>query len=183
MLRLISMSAVGGLALAGAMIAPRTATGATSTELADNEAGTCGGISAEGRTEGPFLQPEAITSIEPLVIEDYPRSNPPIHRMVGAVVMVRSSPGVTAEWLQRLADCNAAHSAALSKSGQQTPDSPLDLPRVVTTVSSTSDGFRVEMQSYDPKTAREILSRSQRLYDQPRVATRSGEVISSPIRH
>jgi hypothetical protein len=182
MLRLISMSAVGGLALAGAMLAPRAATGATSTQRAGTEAGTCAGISEEGRTEGPFVQSEAITSVEPLVIEDYPRSNPPIHRMVGAVVMVRSSPGVTAEWLQRLADCNAAHSAALSQSGRGTSDSPLDLPRVVTNVSPTPDGFKVEMQSYDPKTAREILSRSQRIYDQPRVATRSGEVISSPVR-
>ena len=170
MIRLISLSAVGALLAGCAAATPRPAMSATSAVPAHPGARACAGIPEEDRNKGPFFQSEAIASITPLIVEEYPRSNPPLQRMAGAIVTVRAGPGMTAEWLQRLVDCQLAHNAALAQSAPDLAGSPLIHRGTVATVRSTGSGFAIEIRSNEPKIATEILARAQRLYQQRQLA-------------
>jgi hypothetical protein len=161
MFSLISLFAAGLLlAESAAMAAPTTPGG-----VADAEARACTGIAADDRNKGPFERAGGVSieSVEPLIIQEYPRTNPPIERVVGAVVTVRAEQGMTAERLQRVADCFLAHNAALGNSAPEMPDSPLGLRGVVTNVRSSGDGFAVEIRSDERDVARDILARAERL--------------------
>lgn len=71
-------------------------------------------------------------------------------RLVGAMVVVRAAPGMTAQWLGRLLQCDTARhaSAALVPAGSTSE------------VGSTSNGFTVSIRSGDPEMAREIQRRA-----------------------
>ena len=169
MLRLISMSAAGALLAACATTTPPPEASATSAALADAETRACAGISQEDRNKNPLSQSEAIANVAPLMVEEYPRTNPPLRRMAGAVVTLRAEPGMTAEWLQRWVDCQLASGTPLAQSAELA-DSPLAQGGTVANVRSIGNGFAIEIGSNDRKVAREILAKAQKLYQQRQLA-------------
>jgi hypothetical protein len=79
----------------------------------------------------------------------------------GARILLRAQPGMTAEWLQRIAEC---HMAKVSVSSPTTlTSSPLDVKGALVSVQSTGNGFAVDITSPDVKIGREILERARAL--------------------
>jgi hypothetical protein len=79
----------------------------------------------------------------------------------GARIIVRAQPGMTAEWLQRVADCHTAQVMASDPAALS--GSPLDVRGARIIVQSTGDGFSVDVTSGDPRVGREILARARTL--------------------
>jgi hypothetical protein len=77
----------------------------------------------------------------------------------GARILLRAQPGMTAEWLQRIAECHMAKVAASSPATLST--SPLDVKGALVSVQSSGDGFAVDITSPDVKVARDILNRAR----------------------
>lgn len=136
---------------------------AASAALRAAEAQACIGISDEDRDMSPFEHVGDITSVE-LLSESVPISETDsLNAQVGAVVVFRAVPGMTAEWLQRVVDCHLARNAALGHVVPEMPSCPLVPRGVAARVRSSGNGFAVEIKANDAATAREILARAQRL--------------------
>ena len=135
---------------------------AASQALRDAEARACNGIAPDDRDMSPFMHVEDITSVGPLV-EKSAAGRAIIERTVGARIVFRAVPGLTAEWLQRVVTCHIARSAALGHVAPSMPDCPLVPKGVQARVVSTGAGFAVEIRSNDEKVAAEILARARRL--------------------
>jgi hypothetical protein len=69
----------------------------------------------------------------------------------GATVFVLASPGLTKEWLGHTLECHMALPPASAGAD------PLTLGKSTVEVSSTSNGFAIDIRSTDWDTAREIL--------------------------
>src|SRR5205085_12585731 len=87
-------------------------------------------------------------------------TEPPDDR-AGARLVLVPRPGMTAEWLQRVAECHVARNAA--RGVPVATHSPLDVSGAAVLVSSNGNGFSVDVTSSDPKVAREILQRARAL--------------------
>lgn len=137
---------------------------AASVALREAEARACAGIAAPDRDASPFQHTEDIVRVTPLVLNEFDaRTARRPEKRVGAVVTFRAVPGLTAEWLQRVVDCHLARNAALGHAVPEVPDCPLVPAGVEARVSAAEGGFSVAIQSSDPKVAREILARAERL--------------------
>lgn len=139
---------------------------AASVALRDAEARACVGITPDDRDMSPFDHVEDIASVEPLT-ERTGTSKAPSQRTAGAVVTFRAVPGMTAEWLQRVVDCHLARNASLGHAVPEMPNCPLVPNGAQARVTSTGNGFAVAIRSDDTATAREILSRAERLRSAP----------------
>ena len=84
---------------------------AASAALAQAEARACTGISNDDRDISPFFHREDIKSVSPLV-EQIRQGKNVVDKRVGASIVFRAVPGMTAEWLQRVVDCHLARAAA-----------------------------------------------------------------------
>jgi hypothetical protein len=135
---------------------------AGSQALRDAESQACAGLSDEDRDIGPFTHREDIASVEPLT-ESANTGYEPATRIAGAVVTFRAVPGMTAQWLQRLANCHLARNAALGHDVPEMPYCPLVPKGVTATVAPTSTGFAVTVRSDDQAAADEVLRRAQTL--------------------
>lgn len=138
---------------------------AASSALARAEAEACQGLSDADRDMSPFAHREDIRSVVPLE-EPQRIGRQTLGRTVGARVIFRAVPGMTAEWLQRLVNCHLARAAA---SGYEMPGMeycPLMLEGVTATVFSVGDGFAVDIRSDDPQTQEAILQRARALAPQ-----------------
>jgi hypothetical protein len=137
---------------------------AASAALRDAEARACAGLGPSDRDMSPFEHREDIVDVRPLRLNEFDaRTKTPPEMMVGAVVTFRAVPGLTAEWLQRVVNCHLARNAALGHVVPEMPDCPLVPRGVEARVSSAGEGFAVEIRSNEPKVAREVLARAQRL--------------------
>ena len=137
---------------------------AGSTALREAEGRACVGIDPDDRDISPFDHTEDIAGVAPLKIPN-PNSvgKLPNEALVGAVVTFRAVPGMTAEWLQRVVDCHLARNASLGHVVPEMPNCPLVPNGATATVASSGNGFAVSIRSNDPATAKEILTRAQRL--------------------
>ena len=79
----------------------------------------------------------------------------------GARILLRAQPGMTAEWLQRIADCHMAKVAV--ENPAMLTSSPLDVKGALVSVQSTGNGFSVDITSPDVRVARDILTRARAL--------------------
>ena len=135
---------------------------ASAQELRGNEEATCIGISASDRAVGPLGAKELIVTTEPLFVHLRQGS-----RLRGATVVFRAVPGLTPEWLQRLATCHMAHLAAVGY-GPEMQWCPMAFSEGVTVqVNSAGTGFSFMIQSDDFDTAREIARRASALVIAP----------------
>jgi hypothetical protein len=83
----------------------------------------------------------------------------------GARILLRAQPGMTAEWLQRIAECHMAKVAAANPA--TLTGSPLDVKGALVSVQSSGDGFAVDITSPDVRVAREILTRARAMAPRP----------------
>ena len=135
---------------------------AASQVLRDAEARACVGLSDEDRDMSPFAHREDIATVEPLYA-NVSSGKGQYARLRGAVITFRAVPGMTAEWLQRIVNCQLARNAALGHDVPEMPYCPL-VPRGVTaTVSPAPAGFAVAVASDDVGTATEVLRRARTL--------------------
>ncbi|HVJ18262.1 MAG TPA: hypothetical protein VM686_22740 [Polyangiaceae bacterium] len=136
---------------------------AAARELRSEEAQACEGILEEDRDTNPLQHREDITSVTTIEESPPPAMDVPDEtRTVGAKIVVRARPAMTAEWLQRNVDCYMARTGA----GPTTPDmvdSPLSLDDIDATVTSTGDGFAISVTSDDKRVVKEIIRRSEAL--------------------
>lgn len=139
---------------------------AGSAALREAEARACVGLNADDRDGSPFEHVNDIAGVEPL-IEKSGTPKAPAQRTVGATVTFRAVPGMTAEWLQRLVDCHLARNASLGHVVPEMPNCPLVPKGAEARVTSTGNGLAVAIRSDDPTTAREVLSRAERLRSTP----------------
>jgi hypothetical protein len=76
---------------------------AASAALREAEARSCAGVPAEDRDISPFYHREDIDRVERIQKESFGPGG-----LLGARVVFRAKPGLTAEWLQRVMDCHLA---------------------------------------------------------------------------
>jgi hypothetical protein len=139
---------------------------AASAALAQAEDQACVGISDDDRDISPFSHREDIRSVSPYE-EQVKAGKATTTKRVGATVVFRAVPGMTAEWLQLVVNCHLARAAA---AGHQMPEMefcPLELKDVTAKVSSAGDGFAVNIKSEDAATADLILKRAEALVPPP----------------
>jgi hypothetical protein len=130
--------------------------------LTDAEARACEGISEHDRDMSPFYHREDIQSVAPLT-EAVKAGKGTTQKEVGATVVFKALPGMTAEWLQRVVDCHVARASAVGHEMHEMSYCPLVLKGVKAKVSSAGNGFAIDVSSDDPATAAEIKRRAQAL--------------------
>lgn len=135
---------------------------AASQALRDAEARACAGLSEADRDMSPFAHREDIAGVSPLAVSVSSGRQTTQHT-VGATVTFRATPGMTAEWFQRLIDCHLARAAALGHEIPEMPYCPLALREVEARVTSTGNGFAVSIRADDSATVEEILRRARAL--------------------
>jgi hypothetical protein len=134
---------------------------AASQTLRDAETQACTGIPERDRDESPFLHREDIESVAPLYVPTSSKIGG--QQLVGATVRFRAVPGMTAEWLQHLVDCHIARNAALGYQMPEMSDCPLMIKGATATVTSTGNGFAVNVRSNDAEAAKAIRQRAEAL--------------------
>lgn len=152
--RLLMLWLASGFALGCATARP-------AQSLAEAEREACIGVPERDRDQSPFEHREDIVSAEPKYSPYSAKLGG--FRPVGAVVVFRAKPGMTAEWLQRVLDCDLARNAA---TGWQLPEMtfcPLAVKGATATVSSTGRGFGVTIRAEDPAALTEVIKRAQAL--------------------
>lgn len=135
---------------------------AASEALRHAEAQACGRLDGVDRDLSPFWRREDIASVSPIVQRRRPGyGDDP--RTLGAAVLFHPVPGLTAEWLQALADCHIARSAALGYAQPETAFCPIAVPGARVQVKSAGSAFVVLIESADPGVAVEIARRAAAL--------------------
>lgn len=133
---------------------------AAAQALRDAEANACAGIPDEDRDESPFYHGHDIASVSEIKATTQ-RGKQQVESAVGARAVFRAVPGLTAEWLQREVDCHLARAAAVGNDMPEMDYCPLVLKGVNAKVSSTGDGFAIDVTSSDPAVAKEAERRMQ----------------------
>lgn len=135
---------------------------AASQALRDAEARACVGLADADRDMSPFAHREDIAGVEEIVSTSG-GGKLPTSRLVGARVLLRAVPGMTAPWLQRVVDCHLARNAALGHDLTEMPYCPLVPKDVSARVAEHGAEFAVEVTSSDPAVVQEIARRSKGL--------------------
>jgi hypothetical protein len=95
----------------------------------------------------------------------YPKGSP-AQKLDGAVIYVRSRPGVSAPWLSRVLACHELrHVPELCAAHDRCP---LAVEGARVGVTETSTGFAVSIEASDAKIAQEIVRRSRELGAPPK---------------
>jgi hypothetical protein len=135
---------------------------AAATTLTDAEARACAGLSEQDRDMSPFYHREDIASVTPL-LEDFKSGKSVTKKEVGATIVFRAVPGLTAEWLQRVVDCHTARAAAVGHDMPEMSYCPLVLQGAKAKVTSVGNGFAVNVSGSDSVTISEIRKRAEAL--------------------
>lgn len=138
---------------------------AASQALRDTEQRSCSGISEADRDSSPFSHRGDITSIDDLneTTAAYGGRPQVRGRLIGSHIVFRAVPGMTKEWLQREVDCHLARNQVVGESDQSMSFCPLAVAHVSARVSSTGNGFAVDVTSSDPDSIKEVVRRAQAL--------------------
>lgn len=138
--------------------------------LVEAEQRFCSGIPEADRDLSPFYRREDITAaygikkpeaayasqVAPKVVNISQIEKEVLGTMLlGARITFRAVPGMTGEWLQRVVDCHLARNAVVG--GSDMPNCPLAVPHASATVTSTGNGFAVDIISYEAESALDIL--------------------------
>jgi hypothetical protein len=135
---------------------------AAAAALTDAEKGACGGISDDDRDISPFHHREDIQSVSVLT-ETVKTGKGSTKKEVGATVVFRAVPGMSAEWLQRVVDCHLARASAAGHDMPEMSYCPLMPKGVKAKVTSAGNGFAVNVSADDAATVAEIKKRAQAL--------------------
>jgi hypothetical protein len=135
---------------------------AASAALADAEARACAGLTEQDRDMSPFYHREDIASVSPLV-EETKSGKGSVKKEVGATIIFRAVPGLTAEWLQRVVDCHLARVAAVGHDMPEMSYCPLVPKGAKAKVVSAGNGFAVNVSGEDSAMIAEIQKRAAAL--------------------
>jgi len=135
---------------------------AASQALRDAETRVCVGMSEEDRDMSPFAHDTDIRSVSQLRDETMVGRNK-TERDAGATVIFRATPGLTAEWLQRILDCHLARNKAVGHEMPEMAYCPLTIKGAQATARSVGDGFAVDVRADDAEGAAEIWRRAQEI--------------------
>jgi hypothetical protein len=125
----------------------------------------CRGIPASDWSASMLTNRADITNVQEIRPETPASETESVVQRWGARLILQAQPGMTAEWLQRVAECHRAQVSAADPS--QLTQSPLDVKGARITVQSTGNGFAVDITSGDPRVGRDILARAQGLARPP----------------
>ena len=118
----------------------------------------CNGVN-EGQPIASLLSGQTVMGVRPLYGATVTSKSDAREQLHGAVVMVASEPGTTAEWLDRVLECHSAGATL----GQTVDDGdPFFLPDAIVdiTVQPTKDGFAIQVATNSPRDAQRILDRA-----------------------
>jgi hypothetical protein len=135
---------------------------AAAAALINAENSACAGISDDDRDISPFYHREDVHSVSVLT-ETVKAGKASTQKEVGATVVFRAVPGMTAEWLQRVVDCHLARAAAVGHDMPEMSYCPLMLKGMKAKVTSTGNGFAINVSADDATTIAEIKKRAQAL--------------------
>ncbi len=135
---------------------------AAAAALATAENSACAGISDDDRDTSPFFHRDDIQSVSALT-ETVKAGKASTTKDVGATVVFRAVPGMTAEWLQRVVDCHLARAAAVGHDMPEMSYCPLMPKGVKAKVTSAGNGFAVNLSGDNAATVAEIKKRAQAL--------------------
>lgn len=135
---------------------------AASAALASAEASACAGIADDDRDISPFYHREDIQSVSPYS-ENVKAGKGSVSKEVGATVVFRAVPGMTAEWLQRVVDCHIARAGSMGHSMPEMDYCPLMVKGAKGKVTSAGNGFAVNISADDDNTVSEIKKRASSL--------------------
>lgn len=133
---------------------------AASQKLMEAEAAACQGVAEEDRVQSPFAHRE---DIQRVTLDDKKAERLTAKEPAGATVYFRAVPGLTQEWLQRIVDCHLARNAAMGFSVPEMPYCPLAVQGVTARVSSTGNGFAIELRAGTLQQIAELQRRAQSL--------------------
>jgi hypothetical protein len=118
----------------------------------------CAGVPDVESNGSPLMNPQDIRAVQELRPASPVSETETVVPRGGARILLRAQPGMTAEWLQRIAECHMARIAVANPATLTL--SPLDVKGALVSVQSTGDGFSIDITSPDLKVARVILSRA-----------------------
>jgi hypothetical protein len=145
---------------------------AASQALRATEQRSCSGISEADRDFSPFSHRGDIASIDDInersstygAASSTYGSGPQVRgQPIGSHIVFRAVPGMTKEWLQREVDCHLARNQVMGESDQSMAFCPLAVAHVSASVSSTGNGFAVDVTSTNGDSIKEIIRRAQAL--------------------
>lgn len=140
-----------------------------SRALETAEVSACAGLTESERGMSPFAHRADIEGVEPLYEGFSLRQGGA--KEVGAAVLLRPAPGLSAQSLQRIVDCHIAHHAVLGPELPEASRCPLMLPGVVATVTNPAGMLAIAMRSDNQSTAHELGRRAAELmYASPPLA-------------
>lgn len=126
------------------------------------EAAECVGLSGADRDESPFSHREDIEAVSDLT-EELPIGRTRVTRTVGARIVVRAVPGLTAEWLERVIECHLARNAALGHDVPEMAYCPLVPVGVTVDVRSAGDSFAIDVRAEGEESIAEVVRRAHAL--------------------
>jgi hypothetical protein len=135
---------------------------AAAARLRSGEAQACNNLSSEDRTARPYQTSDDLLAVREL--PDYGRTGKASSQRGGARVLLREQPGMTADRLERVLQCDAAR--AMVEGGAE--HTPWAVPGAQSTVVETNLGLLVEVTANDRKTAEEIARRAALLSESAR---------------
>ena len=115
-------------------------------ELRTAEESACAGISEADRNRGPFTSAEQVVQVEPLTQQV--RVGKQVYpSVVGSKITMIAAPGVTKQWITRLAECHAARHALLGTELAEATPCPLATGPVAISVEDAPTSFVVSVRS------------------------------------
>jgi len=120
---------------------------------------SCNGLSGDERRTSLFKAD--LISVEPLTGEQRVGARNVIERPAGARLILAAKPDRTAQWLERVATCQAEMYQA---AGHSAADEPLSVQGArVDRVIALKSSFAVDIKADDATSAREIRARAESL--------------------
>ena len=146
-----------------ALLLPLSVSGSVMAETSppskDQHKVACRGVPQEQWSAEELTRQQDIKAVQEIKAEGPVSETETTTERAGARILLRAQPGVTAEWLQRIAECHMARVAASSPATQ----SPLDVKGASVTVQTVGDGFAVDITSTDRVVAKQIFARARAL--------------------
>jgi hypothetical protein len=124
------------------------------------EAAECAGLSEAERDQSPFSHREDIASVAALT-EEVVMGRTRTTRVVGARIVLRAVPGLTAEWIQRVLECHLARNASLGHDVPEMAYCPLVPAGVTVAVRSAGDGFAIDIRAARDEAITEVVRRAR----------------------
>ena len=125
----------------------------------------CYGVPASQWDGAPLVDSHTLRGVQEIKPDAPVSEAETVVPRAGARLLLRATPGMTAEWMQRIAECHMAQVAAAP--AWTLSSSPLDVKGALVSVQSSGDGFAVDITSPDLNVAHDILARARGLVPPP----------------